>query len=118
MKKFLENVAEKIIEVCKEGSLKTAVILPNKRSEIFLKEYIKNKVNGPFWLPDFFTVDEFLINISEKSIPDAILLHFELFRIHKKIAGANQKSLDEFLTWAPIMLSDFNDIDLYWLMLK
>lgn len=111
--KFLEKVAERIIEVCKEGSLKTAVILPNKRSEIFLKEYIKNKVNGPFWLPDFFTVDEFLISISEKSIPDAILLHFELFRIHKKIAGENQKSLDEFLTWAPIMLSDFTDIDLY-----
>ncbi|HEY9114767.1 MAG TPA: PD-(D/E)XK nuclease family protein [Bacteroidales bacterium] len=113
MKKFLENVAEKIIGVCKNGSLKTAVILPNKRSEIFLKDYLKNKVNGPFWLPDFFTVDEFLITISGKSIPDPLLLHFELFRIHQQISGENQKSLDEFLSWAPIMLADFNDIDLY-----
>lgn len=113
MKKFLENVAEKIIEVCQDGSLKTAVILPNKRSEIFLKDYIRNKINGPFWLPDFFTVDEFLITISGKTIPDSLLLHFELFRIHQQIAGENQKSLDEFLSWAPIMLSDFNDIDLY-----
>jgi len=113
VQKFLENVADKIIEVCQEGSLHTAVILPNKRSEIFLKEYIKNKVNGPFWLPDFFSVDEFIISISGKSIPDSLLLYFELFRIHQKIAGDGQKSLEEFFSWAAIMLADFNDIDLY-----
>lgn len=111
--KFLEKVAGKIVALSMEDSMKTAVILPNKRSEIFLKNYIQEKLNGPFWLPEFFTVDEFIVKISGKSISDSLLLTFELFKIHKQIETKNQRSFEEFLSWAPIMLSDFNDIDLY-----
>ena len=39
--------------------------------------------------------------------------YFEIFRIHQKITREDSRSLDDFLTWAPVMLSDFNDIDLY-----
>ena len=110
MKKFLSEAAEKIINNGYIGA-QSVVILPNHRSEVFLKEEIKRTTNKSIWLPEFYTIDEFVQKASGLSKADNISIFFELFKIHKKIAGSNAKTIDEFLTWAPVMLSDFNDID-------
>ncbi len=113
MKKFLDKVADYILDNCQENSLRTAIIFPNKRTEVFLKNYLKQKVDKDFWLPEFYTTDEFFIKASGLQKLDPILIYFELFKIHQEIAGANARSIDDFLVWAPVILSDFNDIDLY-----
>ena len=110
MKKFLSEAAEKIINNGYIGP-QSVIILPNHRSEVFLKEEIKRITNKSIWLPEFHTIDEFVQKAAGLSKADNISIYFELFKIHKKIAGSNAKTIDEFLTWAPIMLSDFNDID-------
>lgn len=112
MKKFLDKAADFILEHCRENSLRTAIIFPNKRTEIFLKDYLKQKVTDDFWLPEFYTTDEFLVRASGLQKLDPILLYFELFNIHREIAGADAREIDDFLVWAPVMLFDFNDIDL------
>ena len=110
MKKFLSTAAEKIISNGCIGS-QSIVILPNHRSEVFLKEEIKKIANKSIWLPEFYTIDEFVQKASGLSKIDNISVFFELFKVQKKLAGSNAKTIDEFLTWAPVMLSDFNDID-------
>lgn len=113
MKKFLKQVAEIILEASKDKSLHRVIILPNKRSEVFLKDHIKKMAVSSLWLPDFYTVDEFMSAVSGIETIDPILLYFDLFEVHKEIAGSNHRSLEDFLAWAPIIMSDFNDIDLY-----
>ncbi|MCF6170544.1 MAG: PD-(D/E)XK nuclease family protein [Bacteroidales bacterium] len=113
MKKFLDKAATFILENCREGSLHTAVIFPNRRSGVFLKDHLKQKVDKDFWLPEFFTTDEFMVRASGLQKTDPVLIFFELFKIHREIAGADARSIDDFLVWAPVILSDFNDIDLY-----
>ena len=113
MKKFLDKAATFILENCSENSLRTAIIFPNKRSEVFLKNHLKQKVDKDFWLPEFYTTDEFMVRASGLQKTDPILIFFELFKIHQEIAGADARSIDDFLVWAPVILSDFNDIDLY-----
>lgn len=110
MKKFLSVAAEKIInnDYISEQSI---VILPNRRSELFLKEEIKNLSSNNIWLPEFYPVNEFIQKTSKIKKADNISIYFELFKIHEKIGGSEKKTIDEFLTWAPIMLNDFNDID-------
>jgi len=113
MKKFLEKVSEFILEKKQGDLLKTAVIFPNKRSEVFLKDHLRKKTTKNLWLPDFFTIDEFVQKVSGLVNIDPVQVYFELFEIHKKLAGADAREIDDFLSWAPIMLSDFNDIDTY-----
>ncbi len=113
MEKFLQKVAEFILNDVGKECLHTAVILPNKRSEIFLKDHLKKLVSGPFWLPGIYSVDEFLEKASGLAEQDPVALYFELFDIHREITGKEARSIDDFLAWAPVMLSDFNDIDLY-----
>jgi len=111
--KFLEQVADFILEHVGNDTLQTAVIFPNKRSEIFLKNHLKKKIKSGYWLPEFFTIDEFIVKASGMVELDPVNIYFELYKIHKNIAGKETRSLDEFLAWAPIMLADFTDIDLY-----
>ncbi len=111
MEKFLDQVASAIVENS-ENNLKTAVIFPNKRSEIFLKNILKSKINETFWLPDFFTIDEFITSLSDLGVMDPVMLYFELYEIHKELNASDARSLEDFLAWTPMMLGDFNDIDL------
>jgi len=111
--KFLEKVADFLLESVGSETLHTAVIFPNKRSEIFLKNHIKNKITSGYWPPEFFTIDEFMVQASGLAEPDPVNIYFELYKIHKTIAGSESRSLDDFLAWAPVMLADFTDIDLY-----
>lgn len=113
MTKFLEKVADYILEDVGDNTLHTVVIFPNKRSEVFLKNHLKKKIKSNYWLPEFFTVDEFIVKNSGIVELEPVDIYFELYKIHKKIAGNEARNLDDFLAWAPIMLADFNDIDLY-----
>lgn len=113
MTKFLEQVADYIIEQVGNDTLQTVVILPNKRSEIFLKNHLQNRIKANYWLPDIYTIDDFIVDSSGIVELDPINLYFELYKIHKNLEGSDARSLDDFFTWAPIMLADFTDIDLY-----
>ncbi|MCB2208539.1 MAG: PD-(D/E)XK nuclease family protein [Bacteroidetes bacterium] len=113
MKKFLEKVAEEILGIEDSRHTGLAVVLPNKRSEIFLKNYLKEKTTETFWLPEFYTTDEFIVQHSGLYQLDPILIYFELYDIHKELLAGEAMPIEDFLNWAPIMLSDFNDIDLY-----
>ncbi|NOX85264.1 MAG: hypothetical protein GXO86_04765, partial [Chlorobi bacterium] len=113
MDKFLKKVAGFILNDIGSECLYTAVILPNKRSEVFLKDHLKNLTSRSFWMPEMYSVDEFLQKASGLSELDNVALYFELFDIHREIAGEDARGIDEFLAWAPVMLSDFNDVDLY-----
>ena len=110
MKKFLREAAEKII-YDKHFGEQSVVILPNRRSEVFLKEEIKKISTTSIWLPEFYPIDEFIQKLSGLAKADNISIFFDLYNIHQKITGKDAKSIDEFLTWAPVILSDFNDID-------
>ena len=111
--KFLEKVAAELRLLSQDELIKTAIILPNKRSVTFLKKYFNNARVNALWLPDFMSIDEFMENLSGISKADPLSMFFDLYHIHKKREGENAKSTETFLSWAPMIIRDFNDIDLY-----
>lgn len=111
MTKFLEIVARKVISM-EEASAETAVIVPNKRSALFLKDILKRELKQPFWLPEFFSLDSFFQRATGFSAADPLQLSLELFSIHQNLTGTNHRSLEDFLPWSSMIISDFNDVDL------
>ena len=110
MMPFLEKIADDYSKFPK-GMDGIAVVLPSKRSVVFLKHYLSQKIDRPIFLPDFYSIDEFIEKISGLNILDNISLQFRLYQTYIKYPPKKIDSFDDFLKWSNILLHDFNDID-------
>lgn len=90
------------------------IILPSKRSIIFLKQALLSIIDKSVFLPQLLSIEEFTQELTDLKLLDSIDLQFELFEVYKaNIPIENQDSFEKFIQWAPIVLQDFNDIDSY-----
>lgn len=110
MKKFLEYVAEDIVNKYGTNLSNIAVVFPNKRASIFLNEQLAIKAGRPLWSPAYITISDFFRQHSSLLIGDPIKLICE---IHKSFTECTQidESLDHFYGWGQLLLADFDDID-------
>lgn len=110
MKKFLEYVAEDIVNKYGTNLSNIAVVFPNKRASIFLNEQLAIKAGRPLWSPAYITISDFFRQHSSLLIGDSIKLICE---IHKSFTECTQidESLDHFYGWGQLLLADFDDID-------
>ncbi|HUH74758.1 MAG TPA: PD-(D/E)XK nuclease family protein [Chitinophagales bacterium] len=112
---FLQWVANKISENPYQNWMKTAIILPSRRSCVVLQEYLaKNltKTEKAFILPDILPIQEFWTQLSGYAIPDKDILLLELFEVYQQY-WPDELTIEDFLPWGRMMLSDFDEIDKY-----
>ncbi|MEA1786573.1 PD-(D/E)XK nuclease family protein [Arenibacter sp. GZD96] len=112
MHTFLEEVVHKLFH--KHGSFDDIVfVLPSKRAGTFLKNYLSEKVEVPFFAPPTYSIETFveeIAGITYASHTD------QLFQLYASYLEGNPKKVDsftEFSKWATTILSDFNEIDRY-----
>lgn len=113
MTKFLEKVAKELLLLTKDELRDALVILPNRRAKLYLTKHIANHVNEPIWSPEIIAINDFVYNNLKITETDNIELTLKLYEVHKKLDSKNAQSLDQFTTWAELLLSDFNEIDLF-----
>ncbi len=112
MKKFLESVAEYIIENHKTGLHELCIVFPNRRSGSFFTSYLQKLLEKEVIGPSVITVNDLMMSFSKSQITDRLKLVsilYEEFATHSKPS----ESFDDFYYWGEILLSDFDDIDKY-----
>ena len=120
-KQFLKQVAEHYYN---SGEVeKCCFIFPNRRSMAFYSKYLSEAVKGaekPIIAPAMFTVNDFFYKIGGKRSVDRVTQLLELYQAyvevfieHNHVEGLKPESLDEFIFWGEVILSDFNDVDKY-----
>ncbi len=110
---FLDKLARHIYENYGDGTGELCIVLPNRRAGLFLKKYLAGHYAKTIWAPQVFSVEDFIFSLSGLELIDPLDLIFELYEVHKKIAGRDHQEIDRFMDWGRILLSDFNEIDLY-----
>ncbi|MDE6288867.1 MAG: hypothetical protein K2M00_08805, partial [Muribaculaceae bacterium] len=115
---FLQQIADYYLAKTADNDLADIIfILPNKRSAIFLKSYIKAGLKGEFcFMPHFTTFGKFIARRSglrESSRNDRL---FILYHAYRKVLAAHgrdaqTKDFDKFIFWGDMILSDFDTID-------
>ena len=110
MKPFLEKIADHIVVKYINNLENIIIVLPTKRSIVFLKKFIANKIDKPVFLPQFYTIEQFIESLSDLKVIDNISLQFYLYKSYLKFSEKPQ-SLSDFLSWSSILLRDFNDVD-------
>ena len=113
MQTFLNQVAKHILENHQNELLDIAIVLPNRRSHVFLKEELAKEIDQNIWAPKIYSLEDFVAELSDLANLDQLDLILELYEIHKQIEQEKAELLDEFLNWGNILLHDFNEVDRY-----
>lgn len=114
MKKFINKIAETIYASKRDTLEELCIVLPSKRAGTFFKQALADLSEVPLWMPKIYAIEEWLEEISGFTILDRTTLLFELYISYQKVFPKEaQDSFESFLKWAPMLLTDFNDISAY-----
>jgi ATP-dependent helicase/nuclease subunit B len=111
MKPFLEKIADRLLRKFPTSMEGIAVVLPSKRAIVFLKHYLSQKIDKPIFLPDCYSIEEFIEQLSGLQVLDNISLQFRLYQTYMQYPPQKADSFDDFLKWSDVLLHDFNQID-------
>ena len=111
METFLQEVSKRIIK--SNYSLKdTILILPNKRAGLYIANILSKELKTSSILPEILSIEDFIVKLSGKSKISKQRLIFEFYNIYKLNTPFDETdSFDNFISWAQILLKDFDDID-------
>lgn len=110
---FLELLADYIVENYSNDMADLCIVMPNKRAGLFLQTYLGKKIGKAAWSPHIFSSEDFISKLSGLYVKDPLSLLFEFYDVYKSIEGNNAQPFDSFINWAPALLSDLSEIDLY-----
>ena len=103
---FLDKVLTDILN--KTSDLSNYIfILPGKRPIVFIKKMLTEKGYNGF-LPDFFTVEDIITDIADKTPVQGITLWLFAYDLYKKTF--NDDEFEGFLKWFPTLLKDWDDM--------
>lgn len=106
---FLEKLADEIYGRYKESLQGLCFVFPSRRAGIFFQKALSGKLTKPVWAPEIFSIEDFIRELSPYTIPDKLVLIFELFEVYKSYG--EEESFDKFYPWGEMMLRDFDEID-------
>ena len=110
--KFLDQLAIKILD--KGLSAKSlTVILPSERAKRYLINALFKANEGPLISPNIFTIDQWVEALSNKTILHQTSILLSLYQVYETTLQENALSFEDYLTWGPILLFDFDDVDRY-----
>lgn len=107
---FLTEIARVVLQKSSETPGKLLVVLPTQRSKTYLLSRLQALIDKPVWAPKFITISELVAELSGLSKADNILLLIRLHTLFLKHTGRSE-TLDNFIQWGRMILSDFDDID-------
>lgn len=117
--KFLEQIADYYTDPARIGTLSDITfIFPNKRSALFLKHYIQQRITAEYALmPRFTTFQHFASYTSQLPEASRFELLFMLYSAYVDVLkeinpkAAESAQFDKFIFWGDMILEDFDVID-------
>jgi len=114
MDTFLNRIAKELINNFGKSLMDVTVVLPNRRSKIFLINEIEQNTSKTIFAPNICSIQELTERISGVRSLDAVEQLFEFYKVYSEVSDKFEKqSFEQFAPWAKILLTDFSEIDSY-----
>ncbi|RZJ72469.1 PD-(D/E)XK nuclease family protein [Flavobacterium sp.] len=114
MTRFLDQLAEKMVQKGTDSFSKITIVLPNRRARIFLLEALRKQVPHTVFAPRIISIEDFIQEIAGVRTIDNIELLFAFYEIYLSVTEKDeQQEFELFANWAKTLLQDFNEIDRY-----
>ena len=113
MKTFIQHVAQHIFQTYGHDTQDLCVVLPGRRAHVYLRNELAKLNQRTQWAPAMFSAEDFVFTMLQAKPADPLDQLFLLYESYREEVGTTAQAFDEFLSWGQVMLSDFNEIDLY-----
>lgn len=115
---FLEQVANYHIRKHAHELGKYTFVLPNRRSAMFMRKYLRDKCARVTFMPKLITLNSFLQQYCDGAMASTHELVFVLYKAYLNVLSRrgnddNARDFDSFMHWGQMAVSDFDDIDAY-----
>lgn len=88
-------------------------VFPNRRSSQFFKHYLEQEVTQLMLQPHITTISDFIADTTGDIAASPIESMFMLYHAYCELNNNEDYEFDKFVYWGGIILSDFNDVDMY-----
>ncbi|MBW8522821.1 PD-(D/E)XK nuclease family protein [Chryseobacterium chendengshani] len=106
--KFLNKIIDELLLQNSDLS-QFNIVLPGKRPIVFIRQILEeNNYSG--FLPNFFTIEELIVNIVDQQTIQGIALWLFAFDVYKTLNLSPKDDFAEFLKWFPTLQKDWDDI--------
>lgn len=112
MRTFLDEIADAFVRVNNISALKRCIITPNRRASRFIKKAIMERNPDGGFLPQIFSIDEFIFSHIKLIKLEEVDLTFHLFDVMLKQNKEEKIEFEDFLKYSSTLLHDFNEIDM------
>ena len=109
---FLQEVASYLYQKNKGNFRDTVIIFPGRRARLFFNHFLSQMADKPLWAPKYYTISDFVQQLSGLQLADPLSLLFRLYTIFRKITSSKE-TFDNFYYYCEVILADFDDIDKY-----
>lgn len=89
------------------------IVLPSERASKYLMAELSMEYNKPIFAPQMITINELVKAYAPKPIIDPSRLLLSLFNAYENIEIKEHQSFEDFLSWGPMLLNDFEEIERY-----
>lgn len=87
-------------------------ILPSRRAGTLLQKTIAYELTHTIFSPTVYSIEEFVHHVSGLESLSPLELTFKLYEVYLELTPEKeQESFQNFLSWAPALLDDINEID-------
>lgn len=108
MKPFLNLLIDELKEQLLKDASGCCIVFPTRRAGVIFKKKFAETIDKPAWLPQIYSVSDFIHEISPYEIADSYTLLFELYAEYRKF---DELPFEKFFHWGQIILNDFDEID-------
>jgi len=109
-KDFLIKISKILFSKYRGNISELAIVLPSRRASVFMTQSFSHFISKPIWLPQFYSIDDFLFNINNLNRVNSLELFFDFFSIYKEHIN-DPHDIERCYKWAGGLLEDFNKID-------
>ena len=89
---FLQELIDKLWTKYPDNFSQLCIITPNRRAQVFIKNYLKEKGQA-LMIPKLFSIEDFIHHLSPYTIFDNVDLSFEFYQVYKHV-DAHKKVSD------------------------
>ena len=111
MQTFIQQLVNEVIRSYSGQLQNLCIVFPTRRAGLFFRKELAATISSPIWSPAVFSIQDYLLKLANRNIPDDLTLLFELYESYKEYFPL--EDFTRFYPWGELMLKDFDDIDRY-----
>ena len=111
MTPFLEEITSYILDNHGHETGELCLVTPNRRASLFFRKHFARQVRQVMWAPDMLSIEDFINKVSGLNVLDAPSLLFRFYEVYARLEQDKARPIDDFIRWAPVLLTDMDEID-------